>query len=149
MEDLLPIIREVIDSGGEFRLFPRGTSMLPLLREGKDSVILTAPSVPRRLQVYFYRRADGSFVLHRCMQIERDGTLVFCGDNQLSLERGIPPTALIAQMSAFYREDHRVSTAQFRYRLWVRLHSVRLLRYLSFYFRRLFQKLFARKEKRS
>lgn len=32
------IIREVLDSGGEFTLFPRGTSMLPLIVEGRDSV---------------------------------------------------------------------------------------------------------------
>ena len=33
MEEIYPLLQEVIDSGGEFRLHPRGTSMLPLLRE--------------------------------------------------------------------------------------------------------------------
>ena len=40
MSELYGVILEVIESGGEFRLFPRGTSMRPLLREGKDSVLL-------------------------------------------------------------------------------------------------------------
>lgn len=33
LSDYDEIIREVLDSGGEFQLFPRGTSMLPLIRE--------------------------------------------------------------------------------------------------------------------
>ena len=36
-------IREVLNSGGAFRIYPRGTSMLPLLREGIDSVLLEKP----------------------------------------------------------------------------------------------------------
>ena len=39
---LMPTIREVIDAGGVFRLYPRGKSMLPLLVEGEDSIELGA-----------------------------------------------------------------------------------------------------------
>ena len=38
LSDYDEIIREVLDSGGEFQLFPRGTSMLPLIREKRDYV---------------------------------------------------------------------------------------------------------------
>ena len=31
MEDLVPIIREVLETGSEFRLYPRGRSMLPTI----------------------------------------------------------------------------------------------------------------------
>jgi len=41
--DMEPIIREVLDSGGEFELAPRGTSMLPLIKEGRDTVTLVSP----------------------------------------------------------------------------------------------------------
>ena len=40
MRELYPLLSEVLESGGEFRLYPKGTSMLPLLREGEDSVLL-------------------------------------------------------------------------------------------------------------
>ena len=40
ISDYESIIREVLSSGGEFRLYPHGTSMLPLLRQGRDSVSL-------------------------------------------------------------------------------------------------------------
>ena len=40
LSDYDPLIREVLASGGEFRLYPHGTSMRPLLRQGRDSVSL-------------------------------------------------------------------------------------------------------------
>ena len=40
LSDHEELIREVLASGGEFRLYPRGTSMLPLIRQGIDSVAL-------------------------------------------------------------------------------------------------------------
>ena len=39
---LMPLIDEVIAAGGAFRLYPRGTSMLPMLTEGEDAVELVA-----------------------------------------------------------------------------------------------------------
>ena len=41
LSELEAIIRRVTDSGGEFELYPKGTSMLPLILEGRDSVILS------------------------------------------------------------------------------------------------------------
>ena len=64
MEEMYPLLREVIDSGGEFRLYPRGTSMLPLIRQGKDSVALVRPEALSRHDICLYRRGNGQFVLH-------------------------------------------------------------------------------------
>ena len=46
------LIREVLASGGEFRLYPHGTSMLPLLRQGIDSVALRSLNRPPRAICY-------------------------------------------------------------------------------------------------
>ena len=40
LNDTIELIEEVIGSGGEFRLFPKGVSMRPLLVQGRDSVVL-------------------------------------------------------------------------------------------------------------
>jgi hypothetical protein len=105
----------VIASGGEFRLYPRGTSMMPLLREGRDSVALVAPDRIKRGDILLYRREDGQFVLHRLLRIEKDKTLTFCGDNQSRLEKGISPDAVIARVAYFWRDDKRVSPKSLRY----------------------------------
>ena len=58
------LIREVLASGGEFRLYPHGTSMLPLLRQGRDSVALRRlDRAPQKWDILFYQRWDGSYVL--------------------------------------------------------------------------------------
>jgi len=145
MEELYPILLEVIESGGEFRLWPRGTSMLPLLREGRDSVALVKPGVCRKHDICLYRRENGAFVLHRLMKFEKNGAPVFCGDNQTALEYGVPEGNIIARVLAIYRGEKRISVTALRYRLYVCLHTVLPLRRVLFFPRRLISKLKKRK----
>ncbi|MBQ3483703.1 MAG: S24/S26 family peptidase [Clostridia bacterium] len=142
LEELLPLITEVTEAGGEFRLHPRGTSMRPMLREGKDSVVLVRPDTPRKREIYLYRRASGQFVLHRLLRVEKNGTLTFCGDNQLYLERGIAADALIARVSAYYRGKKRISMASVRQRLYAALYCFWPYRWLRYLPRRMIQKIF-------
>ena len=83
LAELIPVIRDVLAAGGEFSLMPRGQSMLPYFREGRDSVILspiTAP--PRRGDILLYVRTNGTPVLHRVVSAEADGTFTMRGDSQ-------------------------------------------------------------------
>lgn len=106
MEDLYPLIEEVIGSGGRFRLFPKGTSMLPLLRQGTDSVSLGKAEPIQKNDILLYRRRSGQFVLHRMLKETPDG-YVMCGDNQVALEKGIRPDQILAKVWGIYRgEDY-------------------------------------------
>ena len=40
-EEMMPLIIERLSVGGEVKISPKGVSMLPMLRQGKDSVILS------------------------------------------------------------------------------------------------------------
>ena len=141
MQELLPLIEEVISGGGEFTFWPRGTSMRPMLREGKDRVVLVAPQAPRKHAVYLYRRASGQFVLHRLMHVERDGTLTFCGDNQLVLEHGIKSDACIAEVTAYYRGKKRIQMTAWRQRLYAALYGFWPYRWLRYLPRRILRRL--------
>ncbi|PWM54990.1 MAG: hypothetical protein DBX93_08060 [Oscillospiraceae bacterium] len=101
---LMPLIDEVIAAGGAFRLYPRGTSMLPMLTEGEDAVELVAAEPYAVGDVLLYRRASGQFVLHRLIGVHK-GALVFCGDNQRALEFGVPRTAVLAKLGGYYKGD--------------------------------------------
>ena len=71
------LIREVLASGGEFRLYPHGTSMLPLIRQGIDSVALrTLNRPPQKLDILFYKRQDGSYILHRVKEVTTEGLIL-------------------------------------------------------------------------
>jgi len=101
LEDTWPLIRDVFEKGGRFRLFPRGTSMLPLIRPGIDSVLLEHPHSYSRYDILLYRRQSGQFVLHRLMRLKKSG-LVMCGDNQYVLEYGVPAEAVLARVTGIY-----------------------------------------------
>ena len=56
-------------AGQSVRFSPRGVSMLPMLRQGRDSVVLSpAPKQLRKYDLPLYRRDDGSYVLHRVVK---------------------------------------------------------------------------------
>ena len=119
LEELLPIIQEEIDSGGKVRFKPRGRSMLPFLKEGRDEVVLVKPR--ERLQKYeipFYRRRDGGFVLHRVVGLAPDGTYIMCGDNQYYKERGIAHDQVIAVVEGVYRKGKYIAATDSFYKLW-------------------------------
>jgi hypothetical protein len=135
LEEYGDIINEVLESGGEFRIYPRGTSMLPLLREGRDSVVLRKRD-PKKGDVILYKRADGSFVLHRIVGL-CGGDFVLCGDNQLALERNVPRESVIAVCESFYRDDRQVSRHSLRYRIYTALWRSFTVRRVYFKIRKL------------
>ena len=141
MSELVPLIEEVTRGDGEFRLFPRGTSMLPLLKEGRDSVILVSPTVIKKRDICLYRRADGAYILHRLMRFDKNGAPVFCGDNQTALEYGVPRENIIAVVSAYYKGEKRIAVTARSYRFYVCLHCMMPLRHLRFLPRRLYGRL--------
>lgn len=118
LEELFPVIAEVIASGGEFRLYPRGVSMLPLIKQGTDSVVLVSLGDVAVNDMVLYRRDDGQFVLHRVVKIKGD-EYVMCGDNQYELEYGIKRKHLLAGVSCIYHGEQRVSFDSDEYKSYV------------------------------
>ena len=121
LSDYDGLIREVLASGGQFRLYPRGTSMLPLLRQGRDSVALRRVDSPiQKNDILFYQRPDGSFVLHRVRAVTPEG-LTLMGDNQTVPERGVSPDWVIGRVTRIFRNDREVICDGFGYRLYLKL----------------------------
>lgn len=103
LDELYPLMAEVIAKGGTFRFYPRGTSMLPMLREGEDSVELARADAFAEGDVLFYRRSGGAFVLHRL--IVAGETLTLCGDHQNMLEYGVRREQVLAKLVGFYKGE--------------------------------------------
>ena len=128
LEDAMPLIKEALAQGQEALFSPSGTSMLPTLMEGRDTVVLVAP--PTRLRKYdiaLYRRENGQYVLHRVVNVK--DTYTFAGDNCLQYDKGIAPAQVIAYCTAYIREGERKALASFSCRMRARiLHHLRPLR---------------------
>lgn len=137
LSEHIGLICEVLESGGQFTLFPRGTSMLPLIVEGRDSVSLVRSEVYSCGDIAFYQRTDGSFILHRIVG-EKDGAFVMCGDNQLQREYGITPQQVIGRVESITRKGRTISRRKLSYRLYCTLWKSFLLRRVYFRLRRLF-----------
>ena len=104
MKELAPLIIEVVEKGGNFRLYPRGVSMLPLLREGIDSVNLGAADTVKKGDIVFYLRKNGEYVLHRVIGERKDGFLL-CGDAQTLVECGIRREQIFAKAVGLWRGE--------------------------------------------
>ena len=72
LKEFWPVMKEVIESGGEFTFYPHGISMLPLIRQGVDQVVLVKAENIKLGDVVFYLRDNGQFVLHRIVKIKNN-----------------------------------------------------------------------------
>ena len=131
LDDLMPLFREQLEKGKTIRFSPRGTSMLPMLRQGQDQVELSPlPEKLCRFDIPFYQRDNGQYVLHRIIEVKGE-TYTCLGDNQFQKEYGVRADQMIAVMTAFYRDGARHTVTEWPYRLYSRIwYYTRHFRYL-------------------
>lgn len=130
LSDYEELIREVLSSGGEFRLYPHGTSMLPLLRQGVDSVALRSLGrPPRKYDILFYQRKDGSYILHRVKEVTPEG-LILWGDNHTMLEYGVTEDMIIGYAARIFRGETELDCQGFGYRAYLWLWQFKAIRSL-------------------
>jgi len=128
IEDYEELIRAVLDSGGEFRIYPHGISMLPLLRQGRDSVALrTLDRPPRKFDILFYKRRDGNYILHRIKKVTPDG-LIMWGDNHTMLEYGVTEDMIIGYAARIFRDEKELNCDSFSYRVFLWLWQFKAIR---------------------
>jgi len=144
IKDLAPLIVQSVESGGRFKIYPRGTSMLPLIKEGHTAVSLVKANAVSKGDIVLYQRANGQYVLHRCVKIKGDEYLM-CGDNQFVFEHGITRDMIVATIDGYYPGEEFVSISDARYRRYVRHLPLRRCRkrlkyYLWAIKRRIFKK---------
>ena len=120
---------EILARDGRLVYKTRGFSMLPMLHENRDLVMIEPPK--GRLQKYdvaLYRRGK-AYVLHRVIAV-REGDYLIRGDNTYADER-VPDAAVIGVLTGFTRKGKTFSTADRRYqryvRFWCGIYPVRKL----------------------
>ncbi len=98
-----------------------GDSMLPLIRQGRDLLVIS--KVEGRLKKYdvpLYKRGSGQYVLHRILKV-REQDYVICGDNRYHREYGITDRHIIGVLTGIVRDGKEISVKSFSYRLYVHL----------------------------
>lgn len=98
-----------------------GDSMMPLIRQGRDILIISA--VNGRLKKYdvpLYKRDSGQYVLHRILKVRADD-YVICGDNRWQREYGITDRHIIGVLTGIVRDGKEISVNDGKYRAYVHL----------------------------
>ena len=117
---------ELLERDGKLVYTNVGTSMLPLLRQGRDLFIVEKRG-PGRLKagdVVLYRRPPDKYVLHRIVEV-REGEYVILGDNCVNRVFGIVDGDILGVMTGFVRNgrQHAVTDRGYRLYTWLCLHG--------------------------
>lgn len=98
-----------------------GGSMMPMLRQRRDLLIIERPrGALRKYDIPLYKRDSGKYILHRILKVRKDG-YVLCGDNQWRREYGVTDRQIIGVLTAFVRDGKEIPVTDRRYRLYVHL----------------------------
>ena len=122
MSDRTSTFEEQLALHGKLIYTNVGDSMEPLIRQGRDLLIITAKPEGRlkRYDVPLYKRNSGQYVLHRILQV-RQNDYVICGDNRWQREYGITDRHIIGVLTGIVRDGKEISVNDGKYRAYVHL----------------------------
>ncbi len=106
---------------GHFVINPHGVSMWPMIRNGKDSILIEP--VEGRLKKYdipLYKDNRGRYVIHRIIEVTDTG-YVICGDGLFEKEFDITDANIIGIVDGFYRKEKFISCSSKGYMLYVKI----------------------------
>ena len=118
---------DILEKEGRLIYRIKGVSMLPMLRQNSDIVVIErARGKLKKYDVALYRRGP-DYVLHRVIRVTDWGYLIR-GDNTYALEK-VPSDAVIGVLTAFVRggKTRRVTDPGVRAYTWV-WHAIYPLR---------------------
>ena len=101
----------------------KGTSMLPLLEEGKSLVEVEASTLKQLKEgdVVLYKKNDGTLVLHRIIKVECEGIFAVLGDHQFKNAERVNKNQIIAVACGFFIKGRYVTEKTRWYRLYKKI----------------------------
>ena len=100
-----------------------GTSMMPLLKEGRDRVELK-PYCHERLKkgdVVLYKKNEGTLVLHRIIKTENGEFFTVLGDHQFNNDEWVNKNQIIAVACGFFIKGRYVTEKTRWYRMYKKI----------------------------
>lgn len=101
----------------------RGTSMLPLLKEGKTLVEVAAKDKKqlKKGDVVLYRKNDGTLVLHRIIKAEGGDVFAVLGDHQFKNTERVHKDQILAVALGFFINGRYVDEKTRWYRIYKKI----------------------------
>ncbi|MBR5660048.1 MAG: S24/S26 family peptidase [Bacteroidales bacterium] len=103
-ETYFAMVKELLSEGKDVEMTPKGNSMLPFIKGGRDSVVLTMP--PKDLEVgdIVLAKVGSRFVMHRVFAIEGE-KLTLMGDGNIRGKEHCASDDVIAIVSEIHKEN--------------------------------------------
>ncbi len=116
---------EELKKSGRLVYTNKGVSMMPLLRQGRDLMVIEAcrgEEVKRLDAVLFtrQRKEKKDYVLHRVLRLEADGSFWIIGDNCINGEN-VKKEQILGRLTAVVRDGKKIEVTDKRYLLYVYL----------------------------
>lgn len=113
-------IEEVIKEQGMLVCTTAGTSMYPMLRDRRDTIIVKPyEGRLKKYDVPLYK-CGTRYILHRIVEVRPD-SYVICGDNCERKEYGITDEQILGVLTGFYRGSKLVDMNNWQYKLYARI----------------------------
>jgi hypothetical protein len=120
-DPVLEGVLELWDQAGARSLIPiTGNSMLPLIREGDQVLVVHGRNSVRRGDVVVFRR-QGQLIAHRVLRIDDDeGQAAFLvkGDNLSTFDPLVDPGAVLGRVLAVQRGNRSLALDSTSWRVW-------------------------------
>ena len=112
---------EMLDRNGYLVYTNVGTSMMPLLRQGKDVMEIRkkGPERCRKYDAVLYK-VNGRYILHRIIKV-REKDYVIVGDNCFRKEYGITDDQILGVLTGIIRGGKHISVTDKKYLCYVHL----------------------------
>ena len=111
-------IDEILNNNGNVKFTITGTSMLPLLHNNIDEVIIEKnTSKIKKYDIIFYKRKNNQDVLHRVVGKNKDG-FILRGDNQFVNEYGITTSNIIGVVTSIIRNGKELKLDSIKYKIY-------------------------------
>ncbi len=119
MDNVSTIARQ-LEETGRVIYTTRGVSMRPLLRAGKDVVVIERPKEHcKKYDTVLFLRKNGQYVLHRILKVSGDRYWIV-GDNCISGET-VRGEQIIGVLTSLKRGGRTIRVPGWRYRLYTHL----------------------------
>lgn len=110
---------EILKKDGKLVYKTKGVSMNPMLYQNRDLVVIEpVQGRLKEMDVALYRRGR-SYVLHRVIAVNDDGTYLIRGDNTYSDEI-VPDSAVLGVLTEFVRDGKQYKVTDEEYLRYVR-----------------------------
>lgn len=117
--------QEILEENGRLVYTVKGISMLPILRQHRDIVVIEKKPYKIYDVVLFCRKeknGEESLVLHRIVKRNSDGTYLIYGDNTYTGDV-VENNDILGVMTSFIRNGKKINTTNIFYKLYVRFYG--------------------------